>query len=109
MPRKMSGGEAHHLKILRTRAYHAQGGRCWWCSEVMCTEAGCPRQCTAEHVEPVCVGGRTRPGNIVAACAKCNNERNPENSRGCGGLVATTGETVTHSPFAVLGVTNLWP
>lgn len=100
---RISGAEAREFKILRKRACLAQGGLCFWCGEVMDDVLNGRRQCTGDHIVPLCDGGRTRPGNVVAACAKCNNERHPEfNSVGVG-IVATTGETAT-SPFASLGL-----
>lgn len=100
--KRMSGTEAIQFRILRKRAYHGQNGKCFWCGVAMCLVAGCPCQCTGDHVDPLCLGGRTVPGNVVAACARCNNERHPEfNSVGVG-VVATTGETISHSPFSVL-------
>lgn len=63
-------------------------------------------QCTGDHLIPMHNGGKTKHGNIVAACAKCNNGRHPElNSMG-GGLVASAGDPRQISPFAILGTAN---
>lgn len=68
------------IKALRLAAYHRQKGRCWWCGEAMVLEpenhGGQPdRLCTAEHLMPSSVGGRTNRSNVVAACRVCNNGR----------------------------------
>jgi hypothetical protein len=34
-----------------------------------------PALMTADHVTPMRWGGRTEPGNIVAACYECNHAR----------------------------------
>ena len=101
--RRMSGAEARRLKALRQQAYRKQRGLCFWCNEMIIVGAeGDPRQCTADHLIPLHAGGRTRHGNIVAACARCNNERHPElNSMGVG-IVATSGDVPTRSLFSVL-------
>lgn len=70
----------------REQAYHAQGGKCYYCRCVMWLR--CPDelpmrygitakqarslQCTAEHVIARCDGGSDFPENIVAACRRCN-------------------------------------
>lgn len=33
---------------------------------------------TVDHVVPLVDGGESRPGNLVAACCKCNGRRNAE-------------------------------
>jgi hypothetical protein len=62
---------------------------------------------TADHYPiPRYAGGRTEPGNIVAACAECNyartaaetNRRRASES----GIVAVAGDDVLRSPFEVL-------
>jgi len=63
-----------------------------------------PLQCTGDHLIPTYAGGRTVPGNIVAACRKCNNARNPEAQRMGGGLIASLGGDgpADHGPWAPL-------
>ena len=61
-----------------------------------------PRLATADHLVPRYAGGKTRAGNIVAACRKCNNERNTETNRSKGGVYYTAGDDTPHSPFAIL-------
>lgn len=104
MPKNMSGSEATLLRQLRRSAYRAQGGRCFWCQEPMKRQAeqGDPLLCTGDHLIPLHRGGRTIPGNIVAACRKCNNERHPELKSLGGGIVASVGNDALRSPFSVL-------
>jgi hypothetical protein len=77
------------LKRFRTRAFHAQDGRCYYCGAPMwlddslpfarafrCTGAQLPSlQATAEHLVAVCDGGKTTAANIVAAHQLCNRRR----------------------------------
>lgn len=73
------------LQRLRTRAFLAQGGLCFYCGIPMWlhspTELGIkprtarPLRCTAEHVVPRQDGGRDTQENIVAACLHCNLRR----------------------------------
>lgn len=104
MPKNMSGSEARQLRILRARAHRSQGGLCHWCKQPMILGAPDtePMQATGDHLIPLHNGGATVPGNIVAACRKCNNERHPELSPMGGGLVATAGDDTPRSPFAAL-------
>lgn len=90
----MSSTEARRLRTLRQRAIYKQKGACYWCSEPMSIGApdSDPKQATGDHLIPLHAGGQTVPGNIVAACRKCNNERHPDFKPMGGGLVATTGE-----------------
>lgn len=77
------------LKNLRKQAAQRQGGRCFYCELPMWDDS--PRefivhygispglakrfQCTAEHVEARCDGGKDVVTNIVAACLFCNGTR----------------------------------
>lgn len=61
-----------------------------------------PLQLTGDHLIPLHNGGRTVPGNIVAACRKCNNERHPELATMGGGLVGQSGDDTPRSPFEIL-------
>lgn len=78
------------LRQLRTLAYHAQDGRCWYCGARMWLsvpeELGLrprsakPLQCTAEHLIARQDGGRDVAGNIAAACWLCNHRRHQRKS-----------------------------
>ncbi|MFJ5956579.1 HNH endonuclease [Paenarthrobacter sp. NPDC092416] len=52
------------LRILKRAA-----GRCFYCGNFA-------ERLVMEHVVPLSRGGRHAPGNIVAACRKCNDEKN---------------------------------
>ena len=100
--RRRKEKDHHSLKSLRTNAARHQRGLCYWCGKPM-------EQVTADHLVPLHAGGKTRPGNIVAACAPCNNERHPElNQRvkvehdKTRGVFASIGNETASSPFAVL-------
>lgn len=72
-------------KSLRTSAFHAQFGRCYYCGLPMWlaapSELGLKPskarafQCTAEHLVAQQDGGRDVSGNVVAAHARCNQCR----------------------------------
>lgn len=74
----------------RERAFHAQGGRCYYCHCAMWRGdelvAFCERhsltksqalglRSTAEHLNARCDGGGDSADNIVAACHRCNSGR----------------------------------
>ncbi len=40
-----------------------------------CTYCGIDGPLTADHVVPLCRGGRHAPANLVAACASCNSKK----------------------------------
>lgn len=73
------------LKSIRTSAFHAQSGRCYYCGLPMWlispSELGLNAsnargaQCTAEHLLAQQDGGRDVPENVVAAHARCNQGR----------------------------------
>lgn len=73
------------LQQLRTRAFHAQHGRCHYCGISMWLDSPDElppprksvraRQCTAEHLVARQDGGRDTAENIVAACLQCNLRR----------------------------------
>jgi HNH endonuclease len=96
------------LRVARRRAAERQKWKCYWCGLHMCRKHNCPMQVTLDHVVPVVLGGPGKPGNLVAACRKCNSERHPEFNEirrhdvEVGGLIASTGEVQSESPFAVL-------
>jgi hypothetical protein len=74
---------------LRQRAFSRQHGLCFYCLFPMwertiaplvdrlrvSTKAIKQLQCTAEHLFPVCCGGKDTAENIVAACWFCNQSR----------------------------------
>jgi 5-methylcytosine-specific restriction endonuclease McrA len=58
---------------------------------------------TADHLTPIYVGGKTKPSNIIAACAKCNNSRQVEvNMPSKAEAVWSAGDDRRQSPFGVL-------
>lgn len=77
------------LKKLRIKAAQQQGWRCFYCRMPMWDanpkkfivhyglSPGLAKrfQCTAEHVEARCDGGKDVAPNIVAACLFCNTTR----------------------------------
>jgi len=77
------------IKNLRKRAALEQGWRCYYCQlpmwdsspEEFMKRHGMPPaltkrfQCTAEHVNARCDGGKDVAANIVAACLFCNATR----------------------------------
>ena len=98
---------------LALAAYHHQGRLCHWCQVPMLlvktTPADEPRLMTAEHVIPVYAGGKTIPGNVVAACYQCNNGRHREETNRIkpGATIATAGDPGSFSPFEVLKMLKL--
>lgn len=74
-----------HLKNLRTSAFKAQGGLCYYCDLLMWQSSpeecglraghGAALRCTAEHLIPKQDGGRDTQENVVAAHARCNHLR----------------------------------
>ncbi|WP_314101018.1 HNH endonuclease [uncultured Stenotrophomonas sp.] len=73
------------LKTLRTHAFQAQQGRCFYCGFVMWlsspdelilrSRASRAYQCTAEHLLARQDGGKDVASNVVAACHLCNLRR----------------------------------
>ena len=69
----------YSLRALRRRAFTRQKGLCFWCGVAMTFDLKDPRCLSADHYPiPQHLGGKTEPGNIVAACRTCNSERHPE-------------------------------
>lgn len=98
-------GSPWTLERLRERAYREQRGLCYWCGREMLTNGPMNHAlaCTADHLIPRYAGGLTKPGNIVAACRKCNSSRQKETNRPPKAeAVFTAGDTAHHSPFARL-------
>lgn len=102
MPRRRFINERTVFKQMRRRAYDAQGGRCFFCRQAFACE-----EITGDHLVPRYAGGTTRPGNIVAACAPCNNSRNSSETNRYGkNFVCVAGDDTPRSPFEVLkGIT----
>jgi 5-methylcytosine-specific restriction endonuclease McrA len=94
------------FRTLRDRAYSNQGGKCYWCGEPMTLtiDQTDPHMLTGDHLVPYHNGGTTKPGNVVAACSKCNNERHPElnRSKKTDPQIYTHGDDRLRSPFEVL-------
>jgi len=86
------------LRQLTRRAWYAQRRRCYHCSDPITLA-----QATGDHYPtPRYQGGKTRHGNIVAACHDCNNRRNQETNRRGGKLNMSVGDDTPRSPFEVL-------
>ena len=105
MKRKRKIRRVWSLHHLRWRAYNKQRGLCYWCEQPMkrTCEPTDPMLLTADHLIPLYAGGKTVPGNIVAACRKCNNTRQVElNKPKKDEAVYTAGNDTPISPFARL-------
>lgn len=73
------------LKTLRSRSFHFQEGRCYYCDAPMWfptpgelslrSRASHAYQCTAEHLLARQDGGKDVASNVVAACDLCNLRR----------------------------------
>jgi len=74
------------LSVQRRRklavAHAAQGGRCFYCDEVIRLRSGVdlsrrrrPDHATVEHLIPQDEGGTDHPSNLAAACTPCNSLR----------------------------------
>ena len=93
------------IKVKRRRVAEKQGGLCHWCGQPMNDVPNDPMQVSLDELVPRHMGGKPRAGNYVAAHRKCNSDRHPEMNRRKASeplLAATTGETETESPFAIL-------
>ena len=110
MKRKRKVRNGYSFSALRLRAFHAQKERCYWCKEQMHRVPdgeNDPLQLTGDHLVPLYAGGKTIPGNIVAACKRCNNSRNSETNRTPTRVhdkTTTWGDPKSYSPFEVLKV-----
>jgi 5-methylcytosine-specific restriction endonuclease McrA len=105
MKHVLKPGAPWTLHELRRRAYHAQKGLCYWCKQPMRFKGpqNHPQALTADHLVPRYAGGVTKPGNIVAACYKCNSERQVEtNLPRKDEAVWRAGDDTPVSPFAKL-------
>ena len=96
---RRSAKEYRRARKLAKTAWLKQGMKCYHCGKDLAWEAY-----TADHFPiPRYADGPTDAGNIVASCAKCNNERNPEMNRSPRGTPdITVGDTTSRSPFEIL-------
>lgn len=77
------------IQSLRSRAFHAQQERCFYCNLPMWNDdvrafarrfritvrQARANRCTAEHLRARCDGGQDSAENVVAACFDCNATR----------------------------------
>lgn len=67
------------VRHLRIAAYVRQKNRCYWCGKTNLRQGQPgewhPNIMTAEHLVRRADGGQDTPENVVAACARCNNDR----------------------------------
>ena len=72
--------DAAALRRAREIARAAKKQR-WWLEKRnsgvchYCGERFPPRKLSMDHIVPLCRGGRTTPGNVVAACMSCNRSK----------------------------------
>jgi len=107
MKRRRKVRITYSLPVLRLRAYWDQKGLCYWCKQPLHRDADerDPLQLTGDHLVPLHAGGKTEPGNIVAACRKCNSSRHPELNKKPyrnHDKVVMAGDPAGYSPFEVL-------
>ncbi len=62
--------KARSLRVTHWWRNKLQKGVCYYCNR----EVG-RKQLTMDHVVPVSRGGKSKKGNIVAACKECNNKK----------------------------------
>lgn len=81
MPGRITGlSRATRCALMLRAADDAGRVRCVYCQRLLLlkrapgTGAGM-RAATVDHVLPRCLGGRTEPRNMVAACASCNRRK----------------------------------
>ena len=105
MSRRVRTPEDSWIKAKRRRMAAQQNWLCHWCGLLMNEIPDDPMQVSLDEIVPRHMGGVARHGNYVAAHRRCNDTRHPEmnqRKKAESPLVATTGETETESPFAVL-------
>lgn len=78
--KKRYGKSQKWVKRTRLELVMQQGNRCYWCKQHMTVPRGgafppLPTDSTLDHVVARADGGSKKRHNLVAACAKCNNER----------------------------------
>lgn len=99
---RLSGSKL--FRALRASAARQQNYLCYWCGGLMRTDipANDPRYLTGDHLIPLYAGGKTKAGNIVASCRKCNSSRHPELNKTREKRHHKSGNDTPHSPFEVL-------
>jgi len=63
--------KARRLRHMHWWNNKIQNGVCFYCNREVGRE-----QLTMDHVVPLSRGGKSRKGNIVAACKECNTKKN---------------------------------
>jgi 5-methylcytosine-specific restriction endonuclease McrA len=60
------------LKLKKTNWWRAKvlQGLCHYCGKKIN-----PQEITMDHIVPLCRGGRSTKGNVVACCKDCNNDK----------------------------------
>ena len=72
--------DEQHVKRERKKARELRKTQ-WWLKLLQkgichyCKEKFPPDELTMDHIVPVCRGGKSNKGNIVACCKECNNEK----------------------------------
>jgi HNH endonuclease len=108
MTMSLKRDDYREARRLARRAFYRQRGLCFWCQQQMTwgssgSDGVCePHTATADHVRPVWDGGRTLPGNVVAACYACNQDRGRVTNQTKWGSKFTIGDDTPSSPFEVL-------
>jgi 5-methylcytosine-specific restriction endonuclease McrA len=92
------------LRALRAQAARDQKFLCYWCGEEMRTDVddNHPRAVSGDHKIPKHNGGKTIPGNIVAAHRECNERRHPELNMTKEPRRLSAGDDTPRSPFEIL-------
>ena len=62
--------KARHLRHTHWWNHRIQKGVCHYCRSKVGRE-----QLTMDHILPLSRGGKSKKGNIVAACKECNNKK----------------------------------
>lgn len=62
--------EARRAKKKRWWLDKKSAGKCHYCAGFFS-----PEQLTMDHIVPLARGGRSTPGNVVAACRRCNQSK----------------------------------
>ena len=59
-------------RLRRTNWWYSrvQKGECYYCGQMVGRD-----NLTMDHVVPLIRGGRSKKGNVVAACKECNNQK----------------------------------
>ena len=62
--------KARHLRRSNWWYTRVQKGECYYCGRMVGRE-----NLTMDHVVPLARGGKSKKGNLVAACKECNNKK----------------------------------